>query len=76
MSQAGIAAGVPEKLGLERRVLPVSKTRTIGKHSMVRNDKLPKIEVDPETYRVTVDGEVVTIDPAQKLPLNQLFFLA
>ncbi|WP_436738979.1 urease subunit alpha [Streptomyces sp. BBFR102] len=76
MSQAGIAAGVPEKLGLERRVLPVSKTRTIGKHSMVRNDALPKIEVDPETYKVTVDGEVVTIDPAQKLPLNQLFFLA
>ncbi|MGC9378522.1 urease subunit alpha [Streptomyces sp. MH13] len=75
MSQAGIAAGVPEKLGLERRVLPVLKTRTIGKHNMVRNDVLPEIEVDPETYRVTVDGEVVTIEPAQKLPLNQLFFL-
>ncbi|MGC9494731.1 urease subunit alpha [Streptomyces sp. WG7] len=75
MSQAGIAAGVPEKLGLRRRVLPVLKTRTIGKHNMVRNDVLPEIEVDPETYRVTVDGEVVTIEPAQKLPLNQLFFL-
>jgi len=76
MSQAGIAAGVPEKLGLERRVLPVRKTRTIGKHNMIRNDVVPRIEVDPETYKVTVDGEVMTIDPAQKLPLNQLFFLA
>jgi urease subunit alpha len=75
MSQAGIAAGVPEKLGLRRNVLPVRKTRTIGKHNMVRNDVLPRIEVDPETYKVTVDGEVVTIEPAQRLPLNQLFFL-
>ncbi|ANH93899.1 MULTISPECIES: urease subunit alpha [unclassified Streptomyces] len=76
MSQAGIAAGVPARLGLERTVLPVRKTRTIGKHNMVRNDVVPRIEVDPETYKVTVDGEVVTIDPARKLPLNQLFFLA
>ncbi|MET8487872.1 urease subunit alpha [Streptomyces tendae] len=76
MSQAGIAAGVPEKLGLQRTVLPVRKTRTIGKHNMIRNDVLPDIRVDPETYKVTVDGKVATIDPAQKLPLNQLFFLA
>ncbi|MFJ6213943.1 urease subunit alpha [Streptomyces sp. NPDC092296] len=76
MSQAGIAAGVPERLGLRRRVLPVRKTRTIGKHSMVRNDALPRVEVDPETYKVTLDGEVATIEPADRLPLNQLFFLA
>ncbi|WP_217164625.1 urease subunit alpha [Streptomyces sp. AC512_CC834] len=75
MSQAGVAAGVPERLGLRRRVLPVRKTRTIGKHNMIRNDVLPEIEVDPETYKVTVDGKVATIEPAQKLPLNQLFFL-
>ncbi|WP_326694020.1 urease subunit alpha [Streptomyces sp. NBC_01766] len=76
MSQAGIAAGVPEKLGLQRRVLPVSKTRTIGKHNMVRNDVVPQIKVDPETYKVTMNGRVATIDPAEKLPLNKLFFLA
>ncbi|WP_282088074.1 urease subunit alpha [Streptomyces tendae] len=76
MSQAGIAAGVPEKLGLQKKVLPVRKTRTIGKHNMVRNDVVPDIQVDPETYKVTVNGKVATIDPAQKLPLNQLFFLA
>lgn len=76
MSQAGIAAGVPARLGLERTVLPVRNTRTIGKHAMIRNDAVPRIAVDPETYKVTVDGEVVTIEPARKLPLNQLFFLA
>ncbi len=75
MSQAAIAAGVPAELGLERRVLPVRRTRALGKHNMVRNDALPRIEVDPETYRVTLDGEVATIAPATELPLNQLFFL-
>ena len=75
MSQAGIAAGIPASLGLERRVLPVSRTRTIGKSDMVRNSALPTIEVDPETYKVSLDGHVATIDPAAKLPLTQLYFL-
>ncbi|MYW03633.1 urease subunit alpha [Streptomyces sp. SID3343] len=75
MSQAAIAAGVPAELGLERRVLPVSRTRTIGKHNMIRNNALPHIEVDPETYKVTLDGEPATIAPAAELPLNRLFFL-
>jgi urease subunit alpha len=42
---------------------------------MVRNDALPRIEVDPETYKVTVDGEPATIEPAERLPLNQLFYI-
>lgn len=75
MSQAGIAAGVPDELGLDRLVLPVSRTRTIGKHNMVRNSALPRVEVDPETYQVRLDGEVATIEPAAELPLNQLYFL-
>lgn len=75
MSQAGIAAGVPAELGLERLVLPVSRTRTIGKHNMVRNSELPEIKVDPETFKVTLNGKVATIDPAEELPLNHLFFL-
>ena len=75
MSRAGIAAGVPAELGLERRVLPVSGTRAIGKKDMVRNDALPRIEVDPETYKVSLDGHVATIDPAKRLPLTQLYFL-
>lgn len=76
MSQAGIAAGVPEKLGLKRTVLPVRRTRTIGKHNMVRNNALPHVTVDPETYKVSLDGEVATIPPAETLPLTQLYFLA
>ncbi|NPC96660.1 urease subunit alpha [Nocardioides sp. zg-DK7169] len=76
MSQAAIAAGVPEELGLESQVLPVRGCRNIGKEHMVRNSTRPVIEVDPETYKVTFDGKPAHIDPAQSLPLNQLFFLA
>ncbi|MCQ8193290.1 urease subunit alpha [Streptomyces rugosispiralis] len=75
MSQAAIAAGVPGELGLGRRIEPVRHCRTIGKQHMVRNDALPRIEVDPETYKVTVDGEPATIEPAERLPLNQLFYI-
>ncbi|ACZ85680.1 urease subunit alpha [Streptosporangium roseum] len=76
MSQAGIEAGVPGKLGLERMIRPVRGCRTIGKQDMVRNDALPTIEVDPETYKVTLDGEHAAIEPATRLPLTQLYFIA
>jgi len=76
MSQAAIDLGVPEMLGLESQVLPVRRCRGIGKEHMVRNDRTPVIEVDPETYKVTYDGKSAHIDPAQSLPMNQLFFLA
>ncbi len=76
MSKAAIERGVPEQLGLESQILPVVNTRRIGKRDMVRNDATPSIEVDPETYRVTVDGDPVHIAPAEHLPLSQLFYLA
>lgn len=76
MSQAAIDLGVPEKLGLESQVLPVRRCRGIGKAHMVLNDKTPLIDVDPETYKVTFDGKPAHIDPAQTLPMSQLFFLA
>lgn len=76
MSKAGIAKGVPERLGLQSQVLPVQRCRTIGKEHMVRNDATPVIEVDPETYNVTYDGKPATIAPAKSLPMTQLFFLA
>jgi urease subunit alpha len=76
MAQAAIDRGVHKQLGLESQVLPVRRTRIIGKKDMVRNDATPVIEVDPETYRVTVDGEPAHIEPAPSLPLTQLFFLA
>ncbi|HZV75880.1 MAG TPA: urease subunit alpha [Conexibacter sp.] len=75
MSQAGVAAGVPEQLDLHRRIVEVRNCRSIGKQHMVRNARVPDIQVDPETFRVTVDGELTTIEPAQELPLTRLFFM-
>jgi urease subunit alpha len=75
MSSAAISNGVPERLGLRSQILPVRRTRVIGKAEMVRNDATPVIDVDPETYLVTVDGEPARIEPARTLPLTQLFFL-
>jgi urease subunit alpha len=75
MSQAGIAAGIPEQLGLERQIIPVRNCRSIGKQHMVRNSRLPDIQVDPETFKVSVDGEITTIEPAKELPLTRLFFM-
>ena len=66
---------MPEKLGLNSLVLPVKGTRGIGKKNMVRNDRLADIQVDPDTYEVRVDGQIATIDPAESLPLAQLFYL-
>lgn len=76
MSQAGYEAGVGEKLGLRRQVLPVCGTRTLTKRHMVRNDVLPQIEVDPETFAVKVDGVHATVPPVRDLPLTQLYFFS
>ncbi len=64
------------KLGLERELVPVSNTRSeIGKRSMIHNDRTPVMEVDPETYEVRADGEVLTCEPATELPMAQRYFL-
>ncbi|MEU9870245.1 urease subunit alpha [Actinomadura sp. NPDC048021] len=76
MSGAAIEAGVPERLELKRLIRPVRQCRTVDKRHMLRNSTLAEIKVDPETYKVTVDGEPAHIEPATKLPLNRLFFLA
>jgi len=73
VSQASLAGGLPE--GLTRVALAVRGTRSIGKRDMVHNDALPVVEVHPETYRVRVDGEDVTSEPATRLPLAQRYFL-
>ncbi|MDR5699400.1 urease subunit alpha [Agromyces aerolatus] len=75
VSKVSIEKGVPEQLGLKSRILPVTGTRSIGKEDMIRNDATPVIDVDPETYKVTVDGVPAHIEPAQTLPLTQLFYL-
>jgi urease subunit alpha len=76
MSRAAVADGVGERLGLRRRVLPVRGTRTISKRDMLRNDALPHIEVDPETFAVTVDGVHATVPQATTVPLGQLYFFS
>ncbi len=76
VSQAGLDAGIAGALGLERDLLPVTNTRGgIGKHSMVLNAETPHIEVDPETYEVRADGELLVCEPAEILPLAQRYFL-
>jgi urease subunit alpha len=54
----------------------VRHCRSVAKQDMVRNSATPEVRVDPDTYRVTLDGEVATIEPARALPLTQLFYLA
>jgi urease subunit alpha len=74
-SQAAVSAGLARELGLKKRMAAVQKCRGIGKKDMVHNSATPKIEVDPETYEVRVDGELITCEPAQVLPLAQRYFL-
>jgi urease subunit alpha len=68
-------AGLAEKLGLQRRLVAVEGCRTVTKKSMVHNDATPVIEVDPETYEVRADGELLVCEPAEVLPLAQRYFL-
>ena len=75
VSQAGQAAGVKNSLGLEKTVLAVQGTRGIGKRDMIHNAARPQIEVNPETYEVRADGELLTCQPASSLPLAQRYFL-
>ena len=74
-SQASIDGGVGRRMGTQRRIVPVRNTRTIGKRDMVRNDATPNVVVEPDTYLVRVDGVPATCQPAQTLPLTQLYFL-
>ncbi|MBA3449867.1 MAG: urease subunit alpha [Chloroflexia bacterium] len=74
-SRAALDAGVPDRLGLRRRGVAVRETRAIGKRSMIHNDALLDITVDPETYEVRADGELLVCDPAETVPLAQRYFL-
>jgi len=75
ISEAALSTGLPEELGLEKMVAAVKNCRRIGKKDMVHNSATPRIDVDPETYEVRVDGELITCDPARVLPLAQRYFL-
>jgi urease subunit alpha len=75
LSQAAIDAGVPEELGLQKNIRPVSGIRSLTKADLKYNGATPDIQVDPETYQVTVDGEDVTCEPSDVLPMAQRYFL-
>jgi len=75
VSKASLENGVVEKMGLQRKVLPVQGCRNISKKYMVHNNATPEIEVDPETYEVKVDGEIITCEPLKVLPMAQRYFL-
>jgi urease subunit alpha len=75
VSKAALEAGIPEKLGLKKTAVAVENCRAIGKADMVHNSATPQIEVDPETYEVRADGELLTCEPAEVLPMAQRYFL-
>ena len=75
VSQAAIEADTAAKLGLQKQVAAVGKCRSIGKQDMLHNSAMPKIQVDPETYEVRADGQLLTCEPLSVLPLAQRYFL-
>ncbi len=75
LSQAGFDAGVHEQLGLQSTIGIVRQCRSVSKKDMLLNDYLPDISVDPQTYEVRADGELLTCEPASVLPMAQRYFL-
>jgi urease subunit alpha len=73
VSQAALAKS--DIFGVAKKLLPVTNTRNIGKHSMILNGATPHMEVDPETYEVRADGRLLTCEPAKVLPMAQRYFM-
>jgi urease subunit alpha len=74
-SQAALASGALAALGLTRPLVAVKNIRQVRKADMIHNGWMPKLEVDPETYEVRADGQLLTCDPADVLPMAQRYFL-
>ncbi|MBV8032321.1 MAG: urease subunit alpha [Betaproteobacteria bacterium] len=75
VSKASLKAGIGRKYGLQKELVAVRNTRKISKRDMIHNGATPKITVDPETYEVRADGELLTCEPAKVLPMAQRYFL-
>ena len=75
VAPAAIDAMVSDRIGCKRAFAPVDNTRSVGKADMPLNDALPRIEVEPDTFVVRVDGEAVEPSPAAELPMAQRYFL-
>ena len=75
VSQVSLEKGIVAEYGLQKMVLPVKNCRNISKEDMIHNSATPNIDVNPENYKVFVDGEHITCEAADKLPLAQLYFM-
>jgi len=75
VSKAAFEEGIKNTLGLAKELLPVTNTRDIGKADLLLNDATPVMEVNPETYEVRADGELLTCEPAEVLPMAQRYFM-
>ncbi|MBN0980799.1 urease subunit alpha [Pseudomonas hygromyciniae] len=75
ISQAALAEGLPQTLGLKKQIGVVKGCRQVQKTDLIHNDYLPQIEVDPQTYQVKADGELLWCEPADVLPMAQRYFL-
>ncbi|MEA2703630.1 MAG: urease subunit alpha [Actinomycetota bacterium] len=75
VSPAAVEDGLADRLAVRRRLVPVDDVRRLTKADMPENDTLPRIEVEPDTFTVRIDGEVVEADPARELPMAQRYFL-
>jgi urease subunit alpha len=75
LSKAALSADIPGELGLKKTAVPVNRCRGLTKRDMVNNDALPRIEVDPDTYEVRADGQLMTCEAAQILPMAQRYYL-
>ncbi|CDF94803.1 MULTISPECIES: urease subunit alpha [unclassified Pseudomonas] len=75
ISQAAADAGLPEQLGLKKRIAVVKGCRDVQKTDLIHNDYLPDIDVDPQTYQVKADGVLLWCEPAESLPMAQRYFL-
>ncbi len=75
VSKAAYDAGIRRELNLQRQILPCEGVRTVTKSDMVHNSAMPVVEVDPQTYEVRADGQLLSCEPAEVLPLAQRYFL-
>ena len=75
LSKSAVSEGVHEQLGLKSMIGEVQSCRTVKKKDMVLNNWQPEIEVDSQTYQVRADGELLTCEPAEVLPMAQRYFL-
>ena len=75
VSKVSLEKGIVQSYGLGKKLLPARGCRNIGKSDMIHNDAMPKIEVNAQTHEVKVDGNPCVCEPADKLPMGQLYFM-